>query len=146
MTPMKFIRILLAAALLALPAIAQTVSIKGQVTDESSAIVPGATVTINGPGGLTKAAVSGNDGSYSFADLPAGAYTIRASAPGLTLRQAAKTTLRTGSQILNLQLNVVSEKPAHAAIIRHPPPLRVVAEWRNGGMRRIRRLLVATGG
>src|SRR5215469_16624609 len=54
--------------------------------------------------------VSGNDGSYSFADLPPGGYTVRASAPGLTLRQAAKTTLRAGSQILNLQLSVAAEK------------------------------------
>jgi hypothetical protein len=89
---------------------AQTVSLTGQVTDESGAIVPGATVTVAGPGGLTKAAVSGNDGAYSFAGLPPGGYTVRASAPGLMLRQAVKTTLRAGSQMLNLQLNVVAEK------------------------------------
>jgi len=67
-------------------------------------------VTLNGPAGLSKASASGNDGSYSFADLPPGSYTVRASAPGLTLRQAAKATLRAGSQILNLQLNVAAEK------------------------------------
>jgi hypothetical protein len=107
---MKIIRLLLAAALLALPALAQTVRLRGQVTDESGAIVPGATVTASGPGGLTKAAVSGNDGSYNFSELPPGAYTVRASAPGLALRQALKTTLREGSQVLNLQLNVAAEK------------------------------------
>src|SRR6516165_10029715 len=110
MKPMKSIRLLLAAGLLALPTVAQTVSLRGQVTDESGAIVPGATVTASGPGGLTRAAVSGNDGSYNLPELPAGAYTVRASAPGLALRQALKTTLREGSQVLNLQLNVAAEK------------------------------------
>jgi hypothetical protein len=107
---MKFIRILLAATFLALPAFPQTVSLKGQVTDESGAVVPGATVTLNGPAGYSKATASGNDGSYSFADLPPGTYTIRAFAQGLTLRQAVKTTLAAGSQVLNLQLNVVAQK------------------------------------
>jgi hypothetical protein len=107
---MKFIRFLLVSALLALPALAQTASLRGQVTDESGAIVPRATVTAGGPGGLTKTAVSGNDGSYNFPELPPGAYTVRASAPGLILRQATKITLRAGSQILNLQLNVAAEK------------------------------------
>lgn len=41
MTTMKSIRLLIAASLLALPAIVQTVSLKGQVTDESGAVVPG---------------------------------------------------------------------------------------------------------
>jgi protocatechuate 3,4-dioxygenase beta subunit len=94
---MKFTCILLAAALLGPPAWAQTVSLKGQVTDESGALVPGATVSLSGPGG-SKAAVSGADGSYSFADLQPGAYTLRASAPGLTLPQPQKTNLRAGAQ------------------------------------------------
>src|SRR5215472_8498263 len=87
MTGMQLIRFLVAATLLGLPAMAQTASLKGQVTDESGAVVPGATVTLNGPSGFSKAAVSGNDGSYSFAGLPLGAFTIRASAPRLALRQ-----------------------------------------------------------
>jgi len=107
---MKLFRLMLAAAFLGLPAIAQTVSLKGQVADESGAVVPGATVTLSGPGGLSKSTVSGSDGSYSLAGLPAGAYTIRASAPGLGLRQPVKANLQIGSQVVNLTVYVVTEK------------------------------------
>jgi len=78
---MKLIRYLLALCLLALPALAQTATLRGQVTDESGAIVPGAKVTLSGPARLSKTGTSGNDGSYSFADLPSGSYTVHASAP-----------------------------------------------------------------
>ncbi len=110
MMPLKLILFLLAAALFGLPAMAQTVSLKGQVADESGAVVLGATVTLSGPSGLSKSTVSGNDGSYTFADLPAGSYTIRAAAPGLALRQPVKATLQGGPQVVNLLLNVVVEK------------------------------------
>jgi len=107
---MNLIGLFLTAALLALPAFTQTVILRGQVTDESGAVVPGANVSVSGPGGLSKATMSDNDGSYSFSDLPPGSYSVRASAPGLALRQPAKTTLRNGTQILNLLLNVAAEK------------------------------------
>jgi hypothetical protein len=45
---MRLIRCLLALCLLAIPSLAQTASLRGQVTDESGAIVPGAKVTLSG--------------------------------------------------------------------------------------------------
>jgi len=107
---MKLIRYLLVLCLLTIPALAQTATLRGQVTDESGAIVPGAKITLSGPGRLSKTSTSGNDGSYSFADLPSGSYIVRASAPGLALRQAAKIDLKSGAQTLNLLLHVVAEK------------------------------------
>src|SRR5205085_4672396 len=50
------------------------------------------------------------DGSYSFAGLPVGDYTVQASAPNLVLREPAKVSLRAGMQTLNVLLNVEVEK------------------------------------
>src|ERR1035437_2145739 len=106
---MRLIRFLLAICLMALPALAQT-TLRGRVTDESGAVVPGADVTITGPGSLSRATVSAADGSYAFGDLPAGSYTVHASAPGLVLRQPAKISTQGAYQTLNLLLSVAMEK------------------------------------
>ena len=58
-------------------------SLHGQVTDPSGAIVPGASVQLSG-GGKTFSATSGGDGSYSFATVPAGNYTLDVNVPSFT--------------------------------------------------------------
>ena len=60
-------------------------SLRGTVTDPSGAGVPGASVTVTGPGGLVRVATTGNDGGYAFIGLPAGTYTMRIAATGFTL-------------------------------------------------------------
>ena len=91
MTPMGWMRYLVGFCLLAAPCLAQTATLRGQVTDESGAVVPGAQVTVNGPGGLSKTTVTSNDGSYVFADLAIGNYVAQASAPALKLRQPLRS-------------------------------------------------------
>lgn len=106
---MKLIYILLTLLLLiTAPVFAQTATLRGQVTDESGAIVPGATVKLNGPSGLVKTITTGSDGSYSFVGLMPGNYTVLASAPDLAMAQPAKVTLSGGAQTLNLQLKIAS--------------------------------------
>jgi hypothetical protein len=107
---MKLICFLVATSLVLLPAFAQTITIRGQVTDESGGVVPAAKLTLAGPAGLAKTTVTASDGSYSFASLPPGGYTVRASAPGLVLRQPAKISASGGLQTLNILLNVAAEK------------------------------------
>ena len=92
-----------------LPIMAQRAALRGQVTDESGAVVPGVTVLLNGPSGV-KTTKTGADGAYAFADLPPGDYTLRASAPQLVLRQPATITLRSTPQTVNLVLHVLAEK------------------------------------
>jgi Carboxypeptidase regulatory-like domain len=58
---------------------AQTGSLRGQVTDQNGAIVVGAKVTARGPSGQAKSSTSDSSGFYSFANLPAGDYTLEAS-------------------------------------------------------------------
>src|SRR5579864_2405695 len=106
---MKLICILLTLLLLmTAPMFAQTATLRGQVTDESGAIIPGATVTVTGPSGLVKTLTTGSDGSYSFGGLAPGKYKVLASAPDLAMAQPVPVALSGGEQALNLQLKVAS--------------------------------------
>src|SRR5882757_8480314 len=60
-------------------------SIRGKVTDPSGSVIAGAKVSAKNTGtGLTREAITGNDGGYVLAELPAGVYTVTAQAPGLS--------------------------------------------------------------
>ena len=108
---MFFVRCFLAALLLWMPApvMAQKAALRGVVTDESDAVVPAATVALSGPSGA-RTTKTGVDGSYVFAELAPGEYTVRASAPQLGLREPAKITIRSSAQTLDLVLSVIAEK------------------------------------
>src|SRR2546425_2014117 len=86
---------------------AQTATLRGIVTDESGAIVPGAKVTLTSNGGATNTAVAADNGSYSFTGITPGDYVAEASAPYLAVAPL-KVTIRPGSQTLDLQLKVAS--------------------------------------
>jgi len=66
---------------LAAPVAAQTASVSGTITDQSGAAVPGATVTLAGPGG-TASTTSGSRGDYSFPNLANGAYRVTVTLSG----------------------------------------------------------------
>src|SRR5947208_12226331 len=87
--------------------LAQTTELHGIVTDQSGAIVPGAKVTITGPGGTSQEAIAGNDGAYTAGNVTPGTYTVRATAPDLA-SEAARIDLKPGIQNLNLQLKIVT--------------------------------------
>jgi Carboxypeptidase regulatory-like domain len=87
---------------------AQTATLRGTVTDESGAVVPGVTVALSGSGGLIKTAITAGDGVYTLAGLVPGEYTVQASAPQLVLPQPRALTIRGGVQTLNLRLAVAS--------------------------------------
>src|SRR5215472_5558947 len=98
---MVLIRCILAVCLLTVPALAQTATLRGQVTDESGALVPGARVSLAGPGGVSKTTTAASDGSYAFTDLAPGEYVIQASAPSLALRQPLPLSLKPGRWNVN---------------------------------------------
>ncbi len=87
---------------------AQTSTLRGRVTDESGAVIPGANVILTGAANQVKSTVSDNSGLYTFTGLAPGSYVVTASAPQLSLQQPAKVSLKPGSQTLNLQLTVAS--------------------------------------
>jgi hypothetical protein len=126
---MKLIYLVLAAFLVISPVVAQTASLRGQVTDESGAVIPGAKITLTGPSGFVKTTTSGNDGSYTFAGIPSGNFTLQASAPDLALAQPAKITVKNGLQSLNLQLKVATT--AQQVTIQDNPGPSVTADPSN---------------
>src|SRR5215217_9523809 len=91
---------------LATAALAQSTSLKGIVTDQNGAVVPGAIVSARGPNGLVKTAKTDQSGFYSIGGLLPGPYTVTASAQSLMLPEPAVVDLKPGVQTLNLQLNV----------------------------------------
>src|SRR5579871_6038629 len=105
---MKFPFFLLVLLIVCLPVYAQTASLKGQVMDETGAVVPGAAITVAGPNGITKSTTAQSDGSYSFVGLPPGKYTVRVSAPDLSQSQPVNAVLQSGSQSLDLRMKVAS--------------------------------------
>ncbi|MGD0515449.1 MAG: carboxypeptidase regulatory-like domain-containing protein, partial [Terriglobales bacterium] len=56
-------------------------AITGTVTDQTGAVLPGATATITDGAGLTQTATTNDHGEYSLSGLPAGNFTLTISAP-----------------------------------------------------------------
>jgi len=104
---LKGLLLLLAVLMTISDLFGQTAVLHGVVTDQSGAIVAGATVTLTGPSGLKQSTKSGNDGTYQFSGLTAGGYVVQASAPNLALPEPVKISLKSGAETLNLQLKVV---------------------------------------
>ena len=75
-------------------------SIFGSVTDQTGALVPGATVTATAPAtGVTRTTTSSSGGTFSLPNLPPGTYTIQVSMQGFN-------TLTKSGVILNAQDNL----------------------------------------
>ncbi len=81
-------------------------TLRGQVTDETGAVVPAANVSLIAPHGAVKNATADNQGAYVFTEVTPGNYRVQGSAPQLAASQTF--TVRPGAQTLNLQLRVVS--------------------------------------
>ena len=88
--------------------LAQSAILRGQITDESGAVVPRATIIAVGPGGLSKVATADDKGAYSIAGLSAGDYQVSASAPQLSTAQPSRVSLGQNAVTLNLTVKVVS--------------------------------------
>lgn len=104
---MKILYLLIALLISSLTVSAQNASLRGTVTDESGAIVPGAKVSLSGPENYLKSVTAGSDGTYSFTGLKPGNYSVQASAPDLAA-QAVPVVLKGGAQVQGLQMKVAS--------------------------------------
>jgi hypothetical protein len=104
----KLFHCLLLVLFVAAPALAQTGALRGQVTDESGALVPGAKVSLTSAEGVVKTATTDDNGAYIFAALIPGEYRVLASAPELATPQQISVTVGAGVMTLNLQVKVVS--------------------------------------
>ena len=109
-------------------------TLRGVITDESGALVPGATITISNAAGTVKTGTSSNDGAYSITGLAPGQYSVEAASPGLTQPQPASVTIAGGQQPaqLNLQLRVAVEKQ-EVTVQENPGPMVSVDPSQNAG-------------
>jgi hypothetical protein len=100
------LEVALAVLLAATAAGGQTAQLRGQVTDPTGAIIPGATVSLTAANGRAVTATASGDGTYSFPGLETGDYRLQAAAPNLVMAEPIAVTVRSGLQTVNLQLQV----------------------------------------
>src|SRR5262245_43454233 len=100
---------------LPLPLDAQTTSsttgaLNGKVTDRTSAVLPGVTVTISSPSMMgTRDTVTGEDGFYRFAAIPPGDYTVAFELSGFTpLKREGIRVAINFTATVNVELGVAS--------------------------------------
>jgi hypothetical protein len=103
----------------------QTASIVGVVRDASGGVVPGATVTVASPGGLTASTVTDGLGRYRFPALPPGQFELTTDLTGfasvqvpdieLHLGQGLDVPVTLGRAALSEAIRVVAETPTIAA-------------------------------
>jgi hypothetical protein len=90
------------------------ISLRGQITDQSGAFVPGILVTVVGSDGVAhEAKTDESDGRYVFRDLPAGTYTLRIRVQGFANVEKTGVVIVPGQpQLLDVQLEVTMEQQA----------------------------------
>jgi type 1 fimbria pilin len=94
-----------------LPAWAQSASsgtVAGTVTDQSNAVVPGATVTLTDTTTNTvRTTTTNKDGRYTVVDVPPGIYNVSISKTGFATTKTEHQEVTVGSSLtLNLSLQV----------------------------------------
>jgi len=120
--------------LLAIPALATAGDVSGIVVDASGAVLPGATLTITGPGG-THTTTAQADGRFRFSGLAAGTYRLSAAMSGFatTTRQGV-TVGETGVDLGRIQLGlatlgetvVVSASKVETKLVDAPATMSVI--------------------
>jgi hypothetical protein len=73
-------------------------TLRGVISDELGATIVGATVTLTGPDGVEKTAVTNNDGAYSFTALAPGKYLVRAEAIGFASSEVSEVDVTPGQR------------------------------------------------
>lgn len=101
--------ILLSFLLLAIApsATSQTATVRGQVFDQSGAVVAKASVILIDSHGREVSTTSSAEGAYSFSGLEPGQYCIQASAPGM-VQEPISIDVKAGIQTIRLELRVAA--------------------------------------
>src|SRR5947209_6652016 len=89
-------------------------TLNGTILDLTGAVVPGATVVaVNNATGVESKTTSTSAGAYTLPYLPAGTYTVRASAPNFKTSTAENVILRVAQDLtlnISLQVGTVSQQ------------------------------------
>ncbi len=94
----RFARCLLLMSLAALPLFAQNAEITGTVSDQSGAVIPGASVTVtNAATNVTRQVETTSAGSYTVPFLAPGLYSVRAEQEGFSTATRNGVELQVGA-------------------------------------------------
>jgi Carboxypeptidase regulatory-like domain len=74
----------------------ETASVRGQVTDPSGALIPGAIVRFTAGDAKVFSALTSSSGSYELKNLPAETYTVTVTAPGFESLEQANVVVAAG--------------------------------------------------
>ena len=112
-------------------------TVRGNVVDPDDALIPGAVVTLTPTSGKALTATSQSDGTYTFRNVPAGNYSLTATATGfatyvkmgvritgaLAITQDVKMSLQEQSQVVQVtaqsaQVSVDADSNASSTVIK----------------------------
>lgn len=86
-------------------------TLRGQITDELGGLIPGASVTLVDSKGVEKTTTSTREGGYVISGLAPGQYSMRVSATGFGLYEAAEVTISNRpTQTLDVKMSVEARK------------------------------------
>jgi len=95
--------------------VAPLTGISGTITDATGAVVAGATVTVTSSTGLTKTALSDNEGKYSI-ELPPGTYDVSVAAKGFQVFQTANVAVAASQNVQVDATLLVTEAKASVTV------------------------------
>ena len=87
-----------------------TASVRGTVTDQTGAVVPGAAVTLTNTTGFKKDLQTDEKGDYSFTHLAAGTYVLSITAPNFAVKAFDQIALTDQELSFDATLEPASEK------------------------------------
>ena len=106
-----FVVLFLAVLTVDMPAQTTSGTLRGRITDPSGAVIPQATVAATSADGKTVTVVSNFQGVYEFKGLPAGEYTVTATAKGFAVDQEEAVGVTAGQvQQFDIALSIAVEK------------------------------------
>jgi hypothetical protein len=110
---MRILRNIVALVLLSGLALAQssTGTLSGKVTDQTGAVIPQATVTVSAAGGKHATATTDQLGGYQIQALPAGSYSVAATAKGFANFSKSNVAIADGqTQTLDVTLQIKAQE------------------------------------
>ena len=106
--------------------------LRGTVTDDSGAIIPGAPVMIISPDGAQRAVTTGADGSYTLSGLTPGRYTVRVVFPGFVSVEQLVDVTSGRTVTVPIALKIAAEKQ-QVTVQAEPGPQVSVEPDNNAG-------------
>lgn len=88
----------------------QTGIIQGVVTDETGAVIPGASITITGPAEFSRTVTTDETGNYSIPGVPPGSYTLSVASTGFAPFRQTVDVAGAKTVTLDAALSVTLEK------------------------------------